>query len=156
MKLSRVDPQRESTPTAGRRYPEPMSHKAKQADVGGKLPLSVHSVEEGLKRYRKMAQQDMLLAPHTPHPEAFLEAARTRHRLYHAYGERLSGGESVDGLLEHALAEYRRLPFAHGLPEGEGGELRGTEQALESLFVLLGLPARARREARSARPRNRA
>lgn len=132
-----------------------MAHRQPKQAESLPPPLSVSSVEEGLKRYRKIAQQDMLLAPHTPHPEAFLQAAQTRHRLYHAYGDRLAAGESVDDLLEHALAEYRTLPFTHGLPAREGGELRGTEQALENLFVLLGLPPKRRREARSARPRSR-
>lgn len=117
------------------------------------LPLSTEQIHEGLKRFRKMARQDMLLAPHTPHPEAFLNAAQTRHALYREFSERLEGGESIGELLEDAIARYKKLPFTTGLPEGEQPELRGQEQALENYFLLVGLSARARREARSARPR---
>lgn len=36
-----------------------------------KEPLTTEQLLQGLKHYRRIARQDMLRAPETPHPDAF-------------------------------------------------------------------------------------
>ncbi|PNY82727.1 hypothetical protein [Deinococcus koreensis] len=106
----------------------------------------------GLKHYRRIARQDMLRATETPHPEAFLKHAESRREVYvtlGTYAER----HATDEVIEHALGLYRALPFVTGTAEHEYPEVKGQENALENFFLLIGLDPKARREARSQRPR---
>lgn len=117
-----------------------------------KEPMSTEQLLQGLKHYRRIARQDMLRAPETPHPEAFLRHAESRREIYALLGS-YAEGHATDEVIAHALDLYRQLPFLTGTPEHEHPDLKGRENALENVFLLVGLDPKTRREARSKRPR---
>jgi len=117
-----------------------------------KEPMSTEQLLQGLKHYRRIARQDMLRAPETPHPEAFLRHAESRREVYTLLGS-YAEGHATDEVIAHALDLYRQLPFLTGTPEHEHPDLKGRENALENVFLLVGLDPKTRREARSKRPR---
>lgn len=114
--------------------------------------LSTEQLQQGLKHYRRIARQDMLRAPETPHPEAFLKHAEYRRSIYTALGE-YANTHAADEVITHALELYQKLPFVTGTAEHEHAEIKGQENALENFFLLVGLDPKMRREARSKRPR---
>ncbi|PYE55283.1 hypothetical protein [Deinococcus yavapaiensis] len=112
--------------------------------------ITTEQILQGLKHYRRIARQDMLRAPETPHPEAFLKHAEARREVYAALTKTAEEGSSED-VVEHALNLYRELPFVTGSAEHEHPELKGKENGLENFFLLVGLDPKSRREARSQR-----
>jgi len=117
-----------------------------------KEPMTTDQLLQGLKHYRRIARQDMLRAPETPHPGAFLKHAESRREVYVALGTHAEAHAS-DEVIAHALELYRQLPFVTGTPEHEYAEIKGRENALENFFLLVGLDPKTRREARSHRPK---
>ena len=117
-----------------------------------KEPMTTEQSQLGLKHYRRIARQDMLRATETPHPDAFLKHAESRREIYAALGT-FAETHASDEVIEHALDRYRALPFVTGTAEHEHPDIKGQENALENFFLLIGLDPKARREARSRRPR---
>ncbi len=117
-----------------------------------KEPLNTEQLLQGLKHYRRIARQDMLRAPETPWPAAFLTHAESRREVYVALGT-YAEAHASDEVVEHALELYRQLPFVTGTAEHEHPDVKGRENALENFFLLVGLDPKTRREARSKRPR---
>ncbi|THF88445.1 hypothetical protein E7T09_04365 [Deinococcus sp. KSM4-11] len=117
-----------------------------------KEPMTTEQIQLGLKHYRRIARQDMLRATETPHPDAFLKHAESRREIYAALGT-FAETHASDEVIEHALDRYRALPFVTGTAEHEHPDIKGQENALENFFLLIGLDPKARREARSRRPR---
>ncbi len=114
--------------------------------------MTTDQLLQGLKHYRRIARQDLLRAPETPHPEAFRTHAEARRALYTSLEQQASEFGPQDAI-DFAVQTYRSLPFTSGSAEHEHAELKGCENALENFFLMVGLDARTRREARSARPR---
>ncbi|GAA5514687.1 hypothetical protein Dcar01_03443 [Deinococcus carri] len=117
-----------------------------------KEPMTTDQLLQGLKHYRRIARQDMLRAPETPHPEAFLQHAESRREVYVALGS-YAEQHAPEDVIAHALELYRQLPFVTGTPEHEHPDIKGRENALENFFLLVGLDPKSRREARSHRPK---
>lgn len=117
-----------------------------------KATLTTEQLLQGLKHYRRIARQDMLRAPETPHPDAFLRHAESRRELYVALGTRAEQ-DAPDDVIAYALGLYEELPFSTGSAEHEHPDLKGRENALENFFLLVGLDPKVRREARSRRPK---
>ncbi|ABF45850.1 hypothetical protein Dgeo_1555 [Deinococcus geothermalis DSM 11300] len=117
-----------------------------------KEQMTTEQLLQGLKHYRRIARQDMLRAPETPHPDAFLKHAESRREVYAELGKFAETHASSD-VIEYALDLYRRLPFVTGTPEHAYPEIKGRENALENFFLLVGLDPKTRREARSHRPK---
>lgn len=114
--------------------------------------LSTDQLQQGLKHYRRIARQDMLRAPETPHPDAFLKHAESRREIYAALGD-YADAHASDEVITHALNLYQKLPFVTGTAEHEYPDIKGQENALENFFLLVGLDPKTRREARSKRPK---
>lgn len=112
--------------------------------------ITTEQILQGLKHYRRIARQDMLRAPETPHPDAFLKHAEARREVYALLTKTAEEGSSED-VISHALNLYRDLPFVTGTAEHEHPELKGKENGLENFFLLVGLDPKSRREARSQR-----
>lgn len=117
-----------------------------------KNTLTTEQILQGLKHYRRIARQDMLRAPETPAPEAFLKHAEARRGVYAQLAQKAEEGSAED-VVNHALALYRNLPFVTGTPEHDHPEIKGQENALENFFLMVGLDPKQRREARSGRPK---
>lgn len=117
-----------------------------------KETLTTEQIAQGLKHYRRIARQDLLRAPETPHPQAFTQHAEARRAVY---AELAQHAEQLapDEVLEKALELYKALPFVTGTAEFEHADIKGRENALENFFLMAGLDPKRRREARSARPK---
>ena len=107
---------------------------------------------DGLKRYRRIAKQDLLATSLSTHPEAAQIHAEARRELYSELAERAQTSPS-DAVILHALELYTALPFVSGCAPLEHPRIQGREQALENFFVMVGLEPKMRREARSKRTR---
>ena len=114
--------------------------------------MSTEQLLQGLKHYRRIARQDLLRAPETPHPEAFRLHAEARRALYVGLEQRASA-EGPQEAVDFALEQYRALPFTTGTAEHEHPETKGRENGLENFFLMIGLDPKTRREARNARPK---
>jgi hypothetical protein len=114
--------------------------------------MTTEQLLHGLKHYRRIARQDLLRAPETPHPEAFRVHAEARRSIYGEL-EAHAAVHAPEDVIEYALSLYRALPFVTGTPAEEHVEAKGRENGLENFFLLIALDPRTRREARSARPK---
>lgn len=117
-----------------------------------KEQMTTEQLLQGLKHYRRIARQDMLRAGETPHPDAFLRHAESRREVY-AELSTYAADHAPGDVVTYALALYRQLPFVTGTAEHEYSEVKGRENALENFFLLVALDPKARREARSKRPK---
>ena len=114
--------------------------------------MTTDQLLQGLKHYRRIARQDLLRAPETPHPDAFRVHAEARRALYVGL-EQWASEHGPQGVIDFALEQYRALPFTTGTAEHEHPELKGRENGLENFFLMVGLDPKMRREARNARPK---
>ncbi|WP_425147303.1 hypothetical protein [Deinococcus sp.] len=114
--------------------------------------MTTEQLLQGLKHYRRIARQDLLRAPETPHPDAFRLHAEARRALYQNLEQHV-GEFGPQDTLDYALREYRTLPFTTGTAEHEHPEYKGRENGLENFFLMVGLDPKMRREARNARPK---
>ena len=117
-----------------------------------KEKMSTEQLLQGLKHYRRIARQDMLRSGETPYPDAFLKHAEARREIYVSLAD-YAGQHAPEDVVTHALELYQALPFVTGSAEPEHPEIKGHENALENFFLLVGLDPKARREARSKRPK---
>lgn len=113
--------------------------------------LSCEEIKRGLKHYRRIAKQDMLLAAEAENPESFRRHAEARRTVY-AHLSDLAETRSSQEVVQEALRFYQELPFVTGTSSGEYVDLKGRENALENFFLLVGLEPKIRREVRSQRP----
>lgn len=113
--------------------------------------LSCEEIKRGLKHYRRIAKQDILLAAEAENPESFRRHAEARRTVYAHLGE-LAETRSPQEVVLEALRCYQELPFVTGTTSGEYVDVKGREHALENFFLLVGLEPKIRREVRSQRP----
>jgi hypothetical protein len=112
--------------------------------------LSSEEILRGLKHYRRIAKQDLLLAGETENPEVFRRHAEARRAVY-SYLSELALTMSPPEVVQEALKAYRELPFVSGSDDEEHTEIKGRENALENFFLMIGLEPKLRREVRSQR-----
>lgn len=112
--------------------------------------LSSEEIVRGLKHYKRIAKQDLLLASETENPEVFRRHAEARRSVY-AHLSELAQTMSPPEVVEEALRAYRELPFVTGSDDVEHTEIKGRENALENFFLMIGLEPKLRREVRSQR-----
>ncbi len=117
--------------------------------------LSSEEILRGLKHYRRIAKQDLLLAGETENPEAFRRHAEARRTVYSHLSE-LAQTMTPPEVVEEALKAYRDLPFVSGSTDDAHTEIKGQENALENFFLMIGLEPKLRREVRSQRKAMRA
>ncbi len=117
--------------------------------------LSSEEILRGLKHYRRIAKQDLLLAGETENPDAFRRHAEARRTVYSHLSE-LAQTMTPPEVVEEALKAYRDLPFVSGSTDDAHTEIKGQENALENFFLMIGLEPKLRREVRSQRKAMRA
>jgi len=115
-----------------------------------KVVLSTEEIVRGLKHYRRIAKQDLLLANETEDPETFRRHAEARREVYAHLSEIAEVGSPAEVVYE-ALQAYKDLPFVTGSERDEHTEIKGQENALENFFLMIGLEPKVRREVRSQR-----
>ncbi|MBX3142414.1 MAG: hypothetical protein KF813_01555 [Trueperaceae bacterium] len=115
-----------------------------------KVVLSSEEIQRGLKHYRRIAKQDLLLANETDNPDAFRRHAEARRSVYSFLSD-LAETKSPSEVVQEALQAYKELPFVTGSEDDAHTEIKGRENALENFFLMIGLEPKVRREVRSLR-----
>ena len=90
----------------------------------------------GLKKFKRPAAKDLWPAA-TSNPDFWKVQAESRRQKYTELME-LVEARGVDLAFKTAAAEYAKLPL-FGTQDNADPQLRGTEQALEMFFTLLGM-----------------
>ncbi|MEX2540489.1 MAG: hypothetical protein WD314_01735 [Trueperaceae bacterium] len=113
--------------------------------------LSSEEIIRGLKHYRRIAKQDLLLSAEAENPKSFRCHAEARRGIY-SHLSHLAETRSPGEVVQEALRCYQELPFVTGTSSAEYSDVKGRENALENFFLLVGLEPKIRREVRSQRP----
>lgn len=93
-------------------------------------------VLRGLKKFRRLAKQDLLASEHTSRPAYWKEQAEARRRTYAQLTASVSE-RGVEAAYEEAVQAYAALPL---LRDGEEDPaISGAEQAYELFFRLVGV-----------------
>ncbi|MEW6046375.1 MAG: hypothetical protein AB1609_07825 [Bacillota bacterium] len=96
--------------------------------------VSPEDVLRGLKRFKRLAKQDILAASKTPNPRFWNLHAEARRKVYDALMQAIeqAGLESAYELARRQFAELAR-------PTRDDPEQHGQEQALTLFFQMLGM-----------------
>jgi len=105
------------------------------------IQVAKDDVLRGLKKFKRLAKQDLLASSLTSNPTFWKTQAETRRQKYDDLME-LVDEKGVDSAYEIAATEYARLPLFDST-QTVAPELRGLEQALEMFFTLLGIEPKA-------------
>lgn len=101
------------------------------------IQVAKDDVLKGLKKFKRLAKQDLLASSLTSNPDFWKAQAESRRQKYSELME-LVEARGVDLAFETAAAEYAKLPL-FDTQENVDPQLRGTQQALEMFFTLLGV-----------------
>ena len=101
------------------------------------IQVAKDDVLRGLKKFKRLAKQDLLASSLTSNPDFWKVQAESRRQKYTELME-LVEARGVDLAFKTAAAEYAKLPL-FGTQDNADPQLRGTEQALEMFFTLLGM-----------------
>jgi hypothetical protein len=101
------------------------------------IRVAKDDVLKGLKKFRRLAKQDLLASSLTSNPDFWRVQAEARRTKYGVLME-LVDEKGVDLAYELAVAEYAKLPLLDSA-EAIAPEAKGLEQALEMFFTLLGI-----------------
>lgn len=110
--------------------------------------IAQRDVLQALKRFRRLAKQDLLTSEKMPDPQRWYQHAAARRAEYSALMERVEQ-DGVNEAFKYAVDRYRTLPLTPN--DAQEPEVRGREQALELFFLILGIDERARLRLRNAR-----
>ncbi len=111
--------------------------------------VAKEDVLRGLKKFKRLAKQDILASGLTSNPEFWSTQAEARRRKYQELMDAVER-DGVEKTYQENLEQYARLPFLDP-DDNSQPELKGTEQALEMFFTLLGVERKPLREARNRR-----
>jgi len=116
------------------------------------VPVPKDDVLRALKKFRRLAKQDLLASEHTPRPEFWRRQAEARRETYAVLIESVSE-RGVDAAYEEAARAYAGLPL---LREGQDPAVDGAAQAFELFFRLVGVDEKELTRMRNSRRRRRA
>ncbi|NMB25620.1 MAG: hypothetical protein GX986_08815, partial [Firmicutes bacterium] len=97
------------------------------------IMVAKDDVLRGLKKFKRLAKQDLLASTLTSNPDFWKAQAEARRHKYDDLME-LVEAKGVDLACKVAMSDYAKLPLFDSL-EGDAPEIRGTEQALEMFFT---------------------
>lgn len=102
------------------------------------VQVAAEDVLKALKRFKRLAKQDILASERTPNPAFWREQAEVRRRVYDRLMEQVAA-EGVAAAYEMAREAYAELPL---LRDGESPSpaVSGERQALELFFHIIGAP----------------
>lgn len=112
--------------------------------------VSPEDVLRGLKRFKRLAKQDLLASNKTPNPRFWTVHAEARRKTYDLLMERIEK-EGLQSAYEMARHTYVNLPLLTANAE-DHPEVRGQEQALDLFFEVLGLNRAQVDQLRQQRP----
>lgn len=102
--------------------------------------VSQYDVLRGLKKFRRLAKQDLLASAHTSDPKFWSAQAEARRSAYGRLMESVEE-EGVEAAYQRALEAYAALPLFHADGTELDPTLSGSEQAFEMFFTILGMSA---------------
>lgn len=105
------------------------------------IQVAKEDVLRGLKKFKRLAKQDLLASDLMSDPEFWRVQAESRRRKYSELMESVKE-KGVDMAYEIASQEYASLPLSDPA-KADTPEVKGTQQALEMFFTLLGLGEKA-------------
>ncbi|HEY8426586.1 MAG TPA: hypothetical protein VIK73_11310 [Limnochordales bacterium] len=96
--------------------------------------VAPEDVLRGLKRFKRLAKQDILASSKTPNPQYWTRHAEARRKVYDLLMETIQreGLEAAYHVARQQLAELARAPK-------DDADHAGREQALTLFFTVLGL-----------------
>lgn len=106
------------------------------------IVVAKDDVLRGLKRFKRLAKQDLLASCRTSNPVFWEKQAEARRETYTQLMD-LVERLGVDAACERALQSYAALPLVHsqGTPDPE---VSGKQQALEMFFEIVGIDEKRR------------
>ncbi|MCL4515176.1 MAG: hypothetical protein M1379_06280 [Firmicutes bacterium] len=101
------------------------------------IQVAKDDILRGLKKFKRLAKQDILASPLTSNPNFWSTQAEARRKTYDELMQAVERN-GIEEAYELALRNYAKLPVVHS--DGETyPEVRGERQALEMFFVILGV-----------------
>lgn len=100
------------------------------------ISVAKEDVLRGLKKFKRLAKQDLLASSLMSNPEFWRVQAETRRAVYDELMQRVE--EGVEEALDWAMKAYAELPLPRAMGEVDP-ELKGRAQALEMFFTILGV-----------------
>lgn len=104
------------------------------------IAVAKDDVLRGLKKFKRLAKQDILASPRTSEPEFWREQAEARREMYTKLMSWVEY-EGVDAACRMALDELAALPLLHSSRIDPARS--GKEQALGLFLQLVGVDRRA-------------
>ncbi|NMB38408.1 MAG: hypothetical protein GX994_02400 [Firmicutes bacterium] len=101
------------------------------------IVVAKEDVLKGLKKFKRLAKQDLLVSQLTSEPVFWTKQAEGRRKTYDRLME-IIDDQGVDHAYKSALKLYAELPFVF-TDEIEKAEIIGTSQALEMFFTMIGV-----------------
>jgi len=121
-----------------------MLHQLKSKGEFTMIVVAKEDVLKGLKKFKRLAKQDLLVSQFTSDPEFWIKQAEGRRNTYSQLME-IVNDHGVDHAYRYAVKKYADLPFIFTTKE-ENAEVIGMTQAFEMFFTLLGVQPPARKE----------
>jgi hypothetical protein len=108
------------------------------------IVVAKEDVLKGLKKFKRLAKQDLLVSQFTADPDFWIRQAEGRRNTYSNLME-LVDEHGVDHAYQYAVKKYASLPFVFADKEEEA-EVIGKIQAFEMFFTILGVQPPVRKE----------
>lgn len=108
------------------------------------IVVAKEDVLNGLKKFKRLAKQDLLVSRFTDDPEFWVKQAEGRRTAYSNLME-IVNDHGVDHAYRYAVKKYAGLPFVFA-DKNQEAEVIGKIQALEMFFTILGVQPPARKE----------
>ena len=108
------------------------------------IVVAKEDVLKGLKKFKRLAKQDLLVSKFTADPEFWIRQAEGRRTTYSMLME-IVDEHGVDHAYQYAVKKYASLPFVFANKEEEACVI-GMIQAFEMFFMILGLQPPSRKE----------
>ncbi|MGE5575696.1 MAG: hypothetical protein ACM3TT_00685 [Syntrophothermus sp.] len=101
------------------------------------IQVAKDDVLRGLKKFKRLAKQDILASPLTSNPDFWSKQAEARRKIYDELMQAVER-DGIEEAYEMALRNYAKLPVVHSSEETHP-EVRGEKQAFEMFFTILGV-----------------
>ena len=101
------------------------------------IVVAKEDVLKGLKKFKRLAKQDLLVSQLTSEPVFWTKQAEGRRKTYDRLME-IIDDQGVDHAYKSALKLYAELPFVF-TDKMKEAEIIGTRQALEMFFTMIGV-----------------
>ncbi|MGI6037939.1 MAG: hypothetical protein ACOYD6_06890 [Limnochordia bacterium] len=103
------------------------------------INVAKEDVLRGLKKFKRLAKQDLLASDMTSNPQFWREQAEARRNLYDRLME-LVNTQGVEMAYRITSKEYAALPLDCLSTDTPDPDISGRQQAYELFFTILGVP----------------